>query len=156
MSKAPNFKHFKPSSEKASKMLAKIKGTETQGERLLRSAVWRMGFRFRKNVRTLPGKPDIVFPRERVVVFCDGDFWHGRNWLKDRRRLGQGPNAPYWLAKIAANRARDRRYNRELKRDGWSVLRFWETDVRADPQRPAQLIAEAVASKRKGKSRPIT
>jgi len=130
-------------------MLAKVKGTDTLGEKLLRSVLWKLGFRFRKNVRSLPGKPDVVFQRERVAVFCDGDFWHGRNWQKDRRRLAAGPNAPYWVAKIKANRERDKRYNKELKKDGWSILRFWESDVRADPIRVAQEIAEAVISKRR-------
>lgn len=149
MGKAPNFKGLEPSSEKASRMLAKVKGADTEGEKLLRSTLWRLGFRFRKNVRELSGKPDIVFQRERVVVFCDGDFWHGRNWRKDKRRLAAGPNAPYWVAKIAANRDRDKRYNKELKKLGWSVLRFWESDVRADPTRAAQEIAEVVISKRR-------
>lgn len=150
MDKSPNFeKHYKPSSEKASLALSKIKATETKGERLLRSAIWRLGLRFKKNVRHLPGKPDVVFTLEKVAVFCDGDFWHGRNWSKDKRRLQQGPNAPYWLAKIAANRERDKRRNKELRNLGWSVLRFWESDVMADPSGAADRIAEVVLSRRK-------
>lgn len=149
MGKAPNFeKYYKPSSEKASQALSKIKATETKGEKLLRSTLWKLGLRFRKNVKSLPGKPDVVFPREKVAVFCDGDFWHGRKWAKDRRRLQQGPNAPYWVAKIAANRERDRRYNRELRRAGWSVVRMWESDVRADPQGAAEAVARIVLSRR--------
>lgn len=150
MSKAPNFeKHYKSSSEKATKALSKIKATETKGEKLLRSALWRLGLRFRKNFRQLPGKPDVVFTREKVAVFCDGDFWHGRNWRKDKVRLQQGPNAPYWVAKIAANRERDKRYNKELKKGGWSVLRFWESDVRADPGQAARAIADMVIARRR-------
>jgi DNA mismatch endonuclease (patch repair protein) len=149
MRKAPNFeKHYKSSSEKASRNLAKIKGTETAGEKLLRSTLFALGLRFRKNVKSLPGKPDVVFPREKVAVFCDGDFWHGRKWAKDKSRLQQGANAPYWVAKIAANRERDRRYNRELRRAGWAVIRIWESDVRADPQRAAKAVAEIVLAKR--------
>ena len=149
MSKAPNFKNFSSSSEKASRSLAKIKSSDTKGERLLRSALWKMGFRFRKNVRNLPGKPDIVFPRERVAIFCDGDFWHGRDWNKDKRRLQKGPNAPYWLAKIQANMQRDKRYNRELKQLGWRVLRLWESDIRADYSQAASKVVEAILSERK-------
>jgi len=148
MSKAPNFKHYRASSEKASKTLAKVKGVDTKGEKLLRSTLWKQGFRFRKNVRTLPGKPDIVFPTEGIVVFCDGDFWHGRNWLKDKQRLAAGPNAPYWVAKIKANKDRDKRYNRELKLLGWTVLRFWETDVRNNVQDVAKKITAEVLAKR--------
>ena len=129
-------------------MLAKIKGTETIGEKLLRSALWRAGFRFRKNVRHLPGKPDIVFVRERVVVFCDGDFWHGRNWRKDKKRLKAGPNSPYWVSKIQANIDRDKRYNKELKALGWAVMRYWESDVRGDPNRIAHEISNVILSRR--------
>ena|SRR4028119_2099008 len=148
MSKAPNFKHYRASSEQASKALAKVKGTETKGEKLLRSTLWKLGFRFRKNVRNLPGKPDIVFPTERIVVFCDGDFWHGRKWRKDKQRLAAGPNAPYWVAKIKANKDRDKKYNRELKRLGWTVLRFWETDVRGAVQEVSAAVAAEVLAKR--------
>jgi DNA mismatch endonuclease (patch repair protein) len=148
--KSPNFeKHYRSSSEKASRSLSKIKASETKAERLLRSSIWRMGFRFRKNVRSLPGKPDIVFPRERVVIFCDGDFWHGRKWDKDKQRLSKGPNAPYWLAKIQANMNRDKRYNKELRRLGWSVLRFWDSDILNDHHQIAQRIAGEVISKRR-------
>lgn len=148
MSKAPNFKHYRASSEKASKALAKIKGTDTKGEKLLRSTLWKQGFRFRKNVRGLPGKPDIVFPTERVVVFCDGDFWHGRKWGKDKRRLAAGPNAPYWIAKIKANKDRDKKYNRELKRLGWMVLRFWDSEVRDDVQKVSAAVSAEVLARR--------
>lgn len=147
MSKAPNFKNFKPSSEKASKALSKIKATETKGEKILRSALWKKGLRFRKNVRGLPGVPDIVFSKSRVVIFCDGDFWHGRNWRKDKRRLQVGHNAPYWVAKIQANIDRDKRYNKELKLLGWKVVRLWESDIRADVEKAALYIGEILLSK---------
>lgn len=148
-SKAPSFKDFKPSSEKASKLLAKSsKASDTKCEILLRSILWRMGFRFRKNVRSLPGKPDIVFSRERVAVFCDGDFWHGRNWEERERKLKAGANAKYWVAKIKANIDRDRRHNVELAGLGWRVIRLWELDIVADPQQAADKVAGTVLSKR--------
>lgn len=147
MSKSPNFeKNFRSSSEKASRALSKIKATDTKGEKLLRSTLWRMGLRFRKNVRNLPGKPDIVFSRHRIIIFCDGDFWHGRNWSKDKHRLANGPNAPYWLAKIQANIIRDKRYNKELKQLGWKVVRLWESDIRADVEKAALKISKILAS----------
>lgn len=146
MDKSPNFKNYTPSSEQASRTLSKIKAVDTKGEKLLRSALWRMGFRFRKNVRDLPGKPDIVFPNRKVIVFCDGDFWHGRNWSKDKRRLANGPNAPYWLAKIQANINRDKRYNKELKKLGWNVLRLWESDIRTDVEKAALKVTKLLNS----------
>jgi DNA mismatch endonuclease (patch repair protein) len=89
--------------------------------------------RFRKNVASLPGRPDVVFPRVHLAVFCDGDFWHGKDWSVRRATLAQGTNAPYWIAKIEANRARDRRHTAALRADGWIVLRFWESAIHATP-----------------------
>jgi DNA mismatch endonuclease (patch repair protein) len=108
--------------------------------------------RFRKNVSSLPGKPDIVFPAHKVAVFCDGDFWHGRNWRKDKARLSKGPNAPYWVAKIQANRDRDKRHVRELTKRGWTVIRFWDSDILQDPHRVANEILRLIKSK---STRPI-
>ncbi|MGQ0506120.1 MAG: hypothetical protein ACT4TC_12470 [Myxococcaceae bacterium] len=78
----------------------------TNCEVLFVRAVRRMGLRPRLNVETLPGKPDLAFPRAKVVVFCDGDFWHGRDFARRKRRLIRGHNAPYWVAKIATNCSR--------------------------------------------------
>lgn len=109
-----------------------------------------MGLRYRKNVKTLPGKPDIVFPRARVVVFCDGDFWHGRNWNKLRSNLKKGTNANYWSAKIAYNIERDRRNTDMLKKAGWQVIRLWETDIKCNPSNAAKYIKEIVDSRLAG------
>lgn len=68
-----------------------------------------MCLRYRVNVATLPGKPDLMFARARVVVICDGDFWHGRDWESRRAKLSTGWNASYWIAKIASNIEQDRR-----------------------------------------------
>jgi DNA mismatch endonuclease (patch repair protein) len=146
--RALRFDSFQPSSEKASRIASRIRSTNTKGEVLLRSVIWKLGFRFRKNVNDLPGKPDIVFPRERVAIFCDGDFWHGRNWEQKKEKIKQGSNAPYWLSKIEANIERDKRHNMRLRELNWSVLRFWESDILADPTVAATIIKEAVLSKR--------
>ncbi len=151
MHRAPTFRGLAPSSRAASKMLSKVKSADTQGERLLRSALWKLGMRFHKNVHDLPGRPDIVFRREKVVVFCDGDFWHGRKWRNDKRRLAAGPNAPYWVAKIGENRARDKRHAKELANRGWTVMRFWDSDVQANPIGAARTVAQQVNSKRRFK-----
>ncbi|TAJ79308.1 hypothetical protein EPO44_19395, partial [bacterium] len=77
--------------------------------------------------------PDIVFPKAKLAIFCDGDFWHGRNWTNLHAALRQRANPTYWIAKIAANRARDERTRRAIRRRGWQVVRLWETDIRRDP-----------------------
>jgi DNA mismatch endonuclease (patch repair protein) len=102
---------------------------ETAHEKTLRALLWRSGLRFRKNVASLPGKPDIVFTRRKVVVFCDGDFWHGRNWQQLSAKLNTGANPTYWLLKIKTNRERDLRTDKLLQEAGWMVLRYWETDI---------------------------
>lgn len=93
---------------------------------------------------TLPGHPDIVLSRARVLVFCDGDFWHGRDLAAREARLAEGHNAAYWVQKIRGNVERDRRNNEALENAGWLVLRFWETDILRDPQRIADVIVTTV------------
>ena len=93
----------------------------------------KLGLRFRMNVPELPGKPDFVFTEARLVVFVDGDFWHGRNWKARKQKLIRGSNADYWIKKIEGNIARDRRNRVALRRQGWRVLRIWESTVRHAP-----------------------
>ena len=134
------------SSRSASRILSSVKSTDTKCETQLRSELWRMGLRFRKNLQDLPGKPDIVFTKQRLVVFCDGDFWHGRDWLARKRRLNKGANAMYWTKKIHANIQRDRSHDKELRQLGWKVLRLWESEILIDPHRCALSVVEIVRS----------
>ncbi len=91
---------------------------------------------------SLPGRPDIVISSARVVVFVDGDFWHGRDWAARLAKLRRGSNAAYWVAKIEANMQRDQRKARELEAAGWTVVRVWETNVLAAAD---QIASEIVA-----------
>jgi DNA mismatch endonuclease (patch repair protein) len=86
----------------------------------------------------------MVFHRTRVAVFCDGDFWHGRHLAARVAKLAAGHNAPYWVAKITANEARDRRHDEALAAAGWTVLRYWESDVLADADAVARAVYAAV------------
>jgi DNA mismatch endonuclease (patch repair protein) len=101
-------------------------------------------------VKGLPGKPDIVFVGPRVAVYCDGDFWHGRNWDKLRSKLRMGANAEYWCAKIESNIERDLHNQRLLEEAGWHVLRLWETDILRDIIGIALTIKEVI-DMRKGR-----
>jgi DNA mismatch endonuclease, patch repair protein len=121
----------------------------TQPELLLRRTLWGLGLRYRLANRGLPGKPDLVILSRRVVVFCDGDFWHGRRWSERRTKLEKGHNSRYWLAKIEGNRRRDRLVNAELRRRGWRVIRVWETDVRKDPVGVATSIIRTIRGQTK-------
>jgi len=128
----PRYCSFHPSSIRASRAMVGVRRTDTRCELLLRAAFRQLGVRFQCNATHLPGRPDIVFFCSRTVVFCDGDFWHGRNWVNRRKRLQRGANAEYWVAKIEGNRARDRMINQQLRQLGWRVMRVWETDIRKD------------------------
>ena len=137
MVKVPRYSAFKPASAAASRAKRANRSRDTKAEVRLRKELWRAGLRYRLHVSDLPGKPDIVFRSARVVVFCDGDFWHGRRWIRQRKKLAAGLNAQYWLAKIAANVARDRRNNRRLRQQGWTVVRLWETEILRNPAEAA-------------------
>lgn len=111
-----------------------IKATDTKAEKMLRLALWHRGFRYRKNWKKLPGKPDIVLTKQKIAIFVDGDFWHARNHIE---KPGEqvGSNKSYWTKKLANNVARDKEVNDLLAEQGYIVLRFWETDVKKDLER---------------------
>jgi DNA mismatch endonuclease (patch repair protein) len=98
-------------------------------ELLLRRALRALRISYQLNRLNLPGVPDFVFARARLAVFVDGDFWHGKDWKRRKLKLAKGHNAAYWITKIEGNRARDLSQNRKLRSMGWTVLRFWESDV---------------------------
>jgi DNA mismatch endonuclease, patch repair protein len=138
----PSYKGRRPASPKASAAArGSSKKTDTSCELLLRRAVWALGFRYRKDVQTLPGRPDIVFFKAKVAVFCDGDFWHGRDWESRRQKLARGTNPDYWIAKIQRNMERDRQNTLKLEEMGWMVLRFWESEIRTSPSKAAERLA---------------
>ena len=114
----------------------------TKPERMLARELWRRGYRYRKNVRTVPGSPDICFKRRKVAVFVDGEFWHGRNWQHERQRIKS--NRDFWYTKIERNMARDSRVNQRLHAMGWTVLRFWESEVRKHLSDCADRVEEAL------------
>jgi DNA mismatch endonuclease, patch repair protein len=117
---------------------------DTKPEVALRKALFARGYRYRVDVTTLPGRPDIVFPGAKVACFVDGDYWHGRD-LDDRiAKLEGGHNAAYWVKKIITNVERDRRHDAALRAAGWVVIRLWETDVNEDPATAAELVCRAV------------
>lgn len=116
------------SKEKRSRIMSKIKGKDTKPEKLVRSMLHRMGYRFRLHVRDLPGSPDVVLPRHRKIVFVHGCFWHGH--LGCQRAKLPETNRPFWEEKIGKNIKRDRAVLRELKRNGWKILVVWQCQMR--------------------------
>jgi DNA mismatch endonuclease (patch repair protein) len=146
----PDYSKLTPASLRASDAArAASRKRDTNCELLLRRALQRAGVRgYRVAPDTVLGRPDVAFLGARVAVFCDGDFWHGRNLDERLALLAQGHNATYWTAKIARNVARDRAHDAALKATGWTVLRYWETDLRADADAIAADVSRAVAAAR--------
>jgi DNA mismatch endonuclease (patch repair protein) len=139
-SRVPSFNGLRPASKTSSQVKQRNHSHGTQHEVLLRGQLRRLGLRFRQNLGSLPGKPDFVFGNARLVVFCDGDFWHGRNWKQLKKKLKDGANAEYWCAKIASNIRRDRKNTVLLKKQGWEVVRLWESETKRHPHSAAQKI----------------
>jgi DNA mismatch endonuclease, patch repair protein len=113
-----------------SELMGRIKGQNTKPEQKLRRALWALGFRYRKNVKKMPGKPDIVFRRVKLAVFIDGEFWHGANW--EEKKVKIKTNRGFWIPKIERNMQRDRINTRMLEDNGWHVIRLWEGELKKD------------------------
>lgn len=116
------------STKKRSDIMRAVKGRDTKPEIALRKKLFALGLRYRLNVKDLPGKPDLVFPRHKTVVFVHGCFWHGHSCKRGNRQPKQ--NADYWKDKIARNMARDQKNTAELKKLGWRVITVWECEIK--------------------------
>lgn len=116
------------SAPERSERMRRVKSTNTEPERALRKMVWNLGYRYRKNLKSLPGKPDLAFPGRKRVIFMHGCFWHrhdcraGRRMPKSRER--------FWTAKFASNIVRDTDVSERLAEMGWSALVIWECELR--------------------------
>lgn len=116
-----------------SKLMAKIRATNTKPEIALRKALWTFNIRYRINDKTLPGKPDISIKKHKLAIFIDGEFWHGYNWEEKKQKIKA--NTGYWIPKIERNMQRDAQATLELEAMGFSVFRFWEKEVKSDLER---------------------
>jgi DNA mismatch endonuclease (patch repair protein) len=105
-----------------------IKGKNTKIELLLGRALWSNGIRYRKNVKTVLGTPDFAMKGLKIAIFCDSEFFHGKDWEKQKLRIKT--NSEFWIKKIETNMARDLKVNKELISNGWSVIRFWGNDIK--------------------------
>lgn len=119
---------MKKTKEQISYNMRQIKNKDTKIELILRKALWSKGLRYQKNVTSVYGKPDIVFKRKKLAIFCDSEFWHGYNW--EVRKYNIKSNKEYWYSKIERNIKRDEEVNLKLSELGWTVLRFWEKDIK--------------------------
>lgn len=119
-----------------------IRSQGTIPEKLLGTAMFRAGLRYRKCVKDVPGRPDFAFHSARVAVFVDGSFWHGYRWDEKKSRLSS--NKDYWVPKIERNIARDAEINTSLQALGWTVIRFWDFEVLKGADGCAQVVEAKV------------
>jgi DNA mismatch endonuclease (patch repair protein) len=130
--KVPNFDESSGfvTTPKLSLAMSKIRATNTKAELVLRKAVWQSGLRYRLHSNEIPGKPDLVFASRKIVVFIDGDFWHGYRWHERKPKIKS--NKDYWIPKIERNMQRDIEITQQLTQQGWFVIRIWENDIKKD------------------------
>lgn len=126
------------------KNMQSIRSKDTKIEMILRKELWKKGYRYRKNYLKLPGRPDIVLTKYKIAIFCDSEFFHGKDWEVLRPRLEKSNNSDFWIDKISKNRNRDEEINKTLLADGWSVIRFWGEDIKKHPAECIQVIEELI------------
>ncbi len=126
--------------------MQQVKCKDSEIELLLRRALWQKGLRYRKNVKTIFGHPDIAFIGKKVAVFCDSEFWHGYNW--EQRKEDFKVRQDFWIPKIERNMQRDKEVTEKLESEGWTVLRFWGKQIKADSEGCASQIFEVLTSRK--------
>ncbi len=119
-----------------------IKNKDSEIELLLRKELWKRGLRYRKNVKTIYGHPDVAFIGKKVAVFCDSEFWHGYDW--DSKKNDIHTRREFWIPKIERNMARDVEVTEKLQSEGWTVLRFWGKEIKKDVISCADIIEKAL------------
>jgi len=130
--------------EQRRKNMQHIRSKDTKIEVTLRKALWHRGYRYRKNVKELPGHPDIVLTRYKIAIFCDGEFFHGKDWEVLKPRLEKSNNSEFWISKISRNRKRDDEVNKQLLFKGWTVIRFWGNDIKKNTDECIRVIEETI------------
>lgn len=127
--------------------MGKIKATDTKAEILLRKRLWDKGIRYRKNNKNILGCPDISIKKNKIAIFVDGEFWHGFNWKKKKKKIKS--NRKYWIKKIEGNIHRDSKTNKILRKEGWVVIRLWEHEIKKDTEACIKLITREIVKRRK-------
>ena len=129
---------------KSHKNMSRIKGKDTRIEVLLRKALWAKGYRFRKNYNFLPGRPDIALTKYKIAIFCDSEFFHGKDWDALQQKLESGKNPEYWISKISRNIERDKEKDDALISCGWTVIHFWGKEILKNTDECVKAIEETI------------
>ena len=133
--------------EQRKKNMQAVKNKGSEIETMLGKSLWAAGLRYRKNDKSVFGKPDFVFKKVKVAVFCDSEFWHGKNWKKKKHE--HKSNIDFWHKKISRNIQRDKEVNRQLRMDGWKVLRFWGKEIKENSLLCTRSIEHEIKCQRK-------
>lgn len=138
------------SKEITHKIMSSIRSKNTKPEIMLSRALWHKNIRFRKHTKII-GKPDIAIKKYKIAIFVDGDFWHGNNWKIRKLPSLESEIQNYslfWQEKILKNIKHDKDVNRKLKKDGWTVLRFWQSQIENDVDKCVNKIIKEIEKKR--------
>lgn len=125
-----------------SKRMSNVSLKNGKSEQLLAKALWHNGIRYRKNLRGLPGSPDIAITKYKIAIFVDGEFWHGYDWENRKQKLKS--NREYWIEKIEENIARDIKNDGLLKEQGWIPIHFWEKQITHDLQKCVDKVVDKI------------
>ena len=132
---------MKKTKEQISYNMSRVKNKDSAIELALRKELWSRGIRYRKNVTSVFGKPDIVFIGKKIAVFCDSEFWHGYDW--ENRKSDIKLHQEFWIPKIERTIQRDREVTERLQSEGWIVLRFWGKEIKKNVSECADIIQKA-------------
>ena len=131
--------------EQRKKCMSNIKSKGSGIEVALQKALWNKGYRYRKNYSKIPGKPDIVLTKQKIAIFCDSEFFHGKDWdISLHEQILRGSNPEFWEKKILRNMARDMEVNKQLETLGWTVLRFWGKEIKNNLAGCVRVVEETI------------
>lgn len=133
--------------EQRRKNMQAVRPKDSKIEIRLAKALWTKGYRYRKNHKKTFGKPDIAFVGLKIAVFCDSEFWHGKDW--EKRKYDFKSNRDFWLPKIERNIQRDKEVNKQLTNQGWTVIRFWGKDIEKHLERCIDRVEREIKKRRK-------
>lgn len=130
--------------EQRRKTMSHIRGKDTKIEIALRKALWNKGYHYRKNYKELPGSPDICLTKYKIAIFCDSEFFHGKDWEVLKPKVEKGNNGAYWVKKIQDNINRDDAVDKKLIFLGWTVIHFWGKDILGNIDECIKVIEETI------------
>ena len=135
--------------EQRKKNMRAIKNKNTKIEKLLAKALWKRGYRYRRNNKTVFGKPDFTFRKYKIAIFCDSEYFHGKDWETQKHRIKT--NVDFWHKKIESNIKRDKVVNETLLKNGWKVIRFWGQEIKKNIDLCIETIEIAIEERKNDK-----